>query len=372
MTDVRRPGDYLDKTLESIELAGTLDSGDSVAPPADVQAAKSVANIPADLSEPDCVHNIDGLDSMLDDFGSSPGVAKHESSTLEEEIDAVAETIATLAGNQGMGTESTVADEAETVETAAEPGDDQQEESAFLGGGEKTKTEATGLDDSPSVKQDSAARPSGKLPLFGLLLGLLGIAAGLGVGYYAYLLQSKLAVLDQRVEATVQVPPPAEEGAPAEVTRLHSRVEEVATLIEESSQMYDSSGEEIDSLKSRIAEMEQEIDGLRDKTADPSPTIEVQVPSLASDARIYSVPATSKGSWAVNFESHTSEKTAAAAVIRLRGQGINAEKYVHIKDGTTWYRIRVPGFSSSAEARDYAENILVKSGFSQAWIGLMQ
>ena len=322
MTDDRRPGDYLDKTLESIELAGTLDLGDSVAPSVDVQAAKSDAKTPADLSVTDCVHNIDDLESMLDDSGSNSGVAK-------------------------------------------------QEESDSQGRGEKAKTAATGLDEPPSAKQNSAARPSGKLPLFGLLLGLLGIAAGLGAGYYVYLLQGKLAVLDQRVEATVQAPPPAE-GAPAEVTRLHSRIEEVATLIEESSHMHDSSGEEIDSLKSRIAKMEEEIGGLRDNAADRGPATEVQIPSPASAARISSAPAASKGSWAVNLESHTSEKAAAAAVIRLRGQGINAEKYAHIKDGTTWYRIRVPGFSSSAEARAYAENVLVKAGFSQAWIGRMQ
>jgi hypothetical protein len=308
---------------------------------------------------------------MLDDFGSSPGVAKQEPPPLAEGMDAVAETTATLAGNRGMGTESAAEDEAETVETAAEPVDDQQEESDFQGRGEKAKTAATGLDDPPSAKQNSAARPSGKLPLFGLLLGLLGIAAGLGAGYYAYFLQGKLAVLDQRVEATVQAPPPAE-GAPAEVTRLHSRVEEVATLIEESSHMHDSSGEEIDSLKSRIAKMEQEIGGLRDNAVDRGPATEVQIPSPASAVRISSVPAASKGSWAVNLEAHTSEKAAAAAVNRLRGQAINAEIYAHIKDGTTWYRIRVPGFSSSAEARAYAENVLVKAGFSQAWIGRMQ
>jgi hypothetical protein len=53
-----------------------------------------------------------------------------------------------------------------------------------------------------------------KLPLFGLLLGMLGIVAGLGAGFYAYLLQSKLAVLEQRVEATVQALPPAERTPP--------------------------------------------------------------------------------------------------------------------------------------------------------------
>jgi cell division protein FtsN len=136
--------------------------------------------------------------------------------------------------------------------------------------------------------------------------------------------------------------------------------------------MHDFSGEEIDFLKSRIAKMEQEIDGLRDNAADRGPATEAQIPGLAPAALISSVPAASKGSWAVNFESHTSEKSATAAVIRLRGQGINAEKHTHIKDGTTWYRIRVPGFSSSAEARAYAENILAKSGFSEAWIGRMQ
>jgi hypothetical protein len=371
MTDDRRPGDYLDKTLESIELAGTLDSGDSVAPPADVQAAKSDAKTPTDLSVPDCVHNIDDLESMLGDSGSNQGVAKQEPPSLEEEIDAVAETIATLAANRGMGTESAAEDEAETVETVAEPVGDLQEESDSRGREEKAKTAATGLDDPPPAKLNSTARPSGKLQLFGLLLGLLGIATGLGAGYYAYLLQGKLAVLDQRVEATVQEPPPTE-GAPAEVTRLHSRVEEVATLIDESNHMHDSSGEEIDTLKSRIAKMEEEIDGLPDNAADRSPATEVQIPSPASAGRISSMPAASKGLWAVNLEAYTSEKAAAAAVIRLRGQDINAEKYVHIKDGTTWYRIRVPGFSSSAEARAYAENVLVKAGFSQAWIGRMQ
>lgn len=366
MTDAKRPRDDPDKILESIKIAGTLDSGDSIVSLEDVQAAKSDAKTPADLSEPDVVHNVGDFLSMVYDSDSNLGVAKQELPSLEEEMDAVAETIATLAANRGMGTESAAEDEAETVETAVEPVDDQQEVSASQGSGEKAKTAATDLDDPPSAKQNSAARPSGKLPLFGLLLGLLGIAAGLGAVFYAYLLQGKLAVLDQQVEATVQALPPAE------VARLHSLVEEVATLIEESSQMHDSSGEEIDSLKSRIAKMEQEIGGLRDNVADRSPATEAQISSPAPPVRISSVPAASKGSWAVNLESATSEKAAAAAVIRLRSQGINAEKYAHIKDGIIWYRVRVPGFSSSVGARAYAENVLVKAGFSQAWIGRMQ
>jgi hypothetical protein len=366
MTDAKRPGDDPDKTLESIEFTGTPDSEDSAVSPADVQAAKSDAKTPADLSEPDVVHNIDDLESIVYDSGSNPGVAKQERPPLAEGMDAVAETIATLAANRGMGSEAATEDEEETVETAAEPVDDQQEVSASQGSRARAKTAATDLDDSPSAKQNSAARPSGKLPLFGLLLGLLGIAAGLGAVFYAYHLQGKLAVLDQQVAATVQALPPAE------VTRLHSLVGEVATLIEESSQMHDSAGEEIDSLKSRIAKMEQEIGGLRDNIADRGPATEAQIPSPAPPVRISSGPAASKGSWAVNLESLTSEKAAAAAVNRLRSQGINAETYALVIDGITWYRVRVPGFSSSVEARAYAENVLVKAGFSQAWIGSMQ
>ena len=366
MTDAKRPGDDPDKTLESIELGGTPDSEDSVVSPAEMQAAKSDAKTPADLSEPDVMHNIDDHLSMMYDSDSDLGVAKQELPSLEEEMDAVAETIATLAGNREKGTESAAEDAAETVETAVEPVDDQLKVSASQGSGAKAKTAAIDPDDPFSVKQNSAVRPSGKLPLFGLLLGLLGIAAGLGAGFYAYLLQGKLAVLDQRVEATVQALPPAEVAHP------HSLVEGVATPIEESSQMHDHAGAEIDSLKSRIAKMEQEIGGLRDNIADRGPATEAQIPGPAPPVRISSGPAASKGSWAVNLESHTSEKAAAAAVNRLRSQGINAETYALVIDGITWYRIRVPGFSSSTEARAYAEKVLAKAGFSQAWIGRMQ
>jgi len=351
MTDAIRPEDDLDEILESIELDGTLDSGDSIASPADVQAAKSDAKTPAGLSEPDVVHNIEDLESILYDFGRNPGLAKQEPPPLAGGMDAVAE--------------------AETVEAAVGPVDDQQEESDSQGYGEKAMPTATGLGDPFSAKQNSAARPSGKLPLFGLLLGLLGIAAGLGAGYYTYLLQGKLAVPDQRDEATVQAPPPAE-GAPAEAARQHSRVGEGATLIQEYKNIHDSSGEEIDSLKSRIVKTDQEIGGLRDEAADRGPATEVQIPSPTSAVRISSVPPVSKGSWAVNLESHSSGKAAAAEVMRLRSQGIDAEIYAHIKDAKIWYRIRVPGFSSSAEARAYAENVLVKAGVSRSWISRMQ
>ena len=371
MTDDKRPGDDLDKTFESIELDVTQDSGNSTVPPADEQAAKSDAKTTADLSELDVVFNVDDLDWMAEDSGSNPESPKQESPLLTEEIDAAAETIATFAGNRGMGAESAAEYQAMQVETTVRPVEDQQEVSHSQGRGEKEKTAATGLDDPLPAKHKSYARTKGKLPLFGFLLGLLGIAAGLGAGFYAYHLQGKLAVLDQRVEAIVQVPPPAE-GAPAEVARLHSRVEEVATLIEESSHMQDSSGEEIDSLKSRVAKMEQEIGGLRDNAADRSPTTKTQIPSSTSPPQLPSQPAASIGSWAVNLESHTNEKAAAAAINRLRSQGINAEQYVFIKDGTTWYRIRVPGFSSSAEARAYADNVLVQAGFSQTWINRIQ
>ena len=377
MTDAKRAGDDLDKTLERIEIAGILDSGDSVVSPAVVQAAKSDAKRSADLSEPDVVHNIDNLELLVDDLelivddsDCILGVAKQEPSTLEEEIHAVAETIATLAGNREMATESAAEYEAMMVETASKPVDDQQRVSDSQGRWEKAKRAATGLDDPPSAKQNSAARPSRKMPLFGLLLGLIGIAAGLGAGFYAYLLQGKLAILEQRVEQTMQAPPPAEEPPP-EVVRQHSRLEKFATLIEESSHMRDSSGEEIDPLKSHIAKMEQEIGGLRDNAADRSQVTEAQIPSPASAVRISSVSAVSKGLWVVNVESVTSQEAAAASVIRLRSQGINAETYAHIKDGTTWYRIRVPGFSSSVEARAYAENVLTQAGFPQAWISRM-
>ncbi|MEZ5542609.1 MAG: SPOR domain-containing protein [Pseudomonadota bacterium] len=72
--------------------------------------------------------------------------------------------------------------------------------------------------------------------------------------------------------------------------------------------------------------------------------------------------------WVVNVAAFANEQSTAALADRLRNQGISVERQVVKIDGGQIYRLRVPGFASSTDARRYAREIDAQYGLKGAWI----
>jgi len=75
------------------------------------------------------------------------------------------------------------------------------------------------------------------------------------------------------------------------------------------------------------------------------------------------------GEWVVNITSVSDPESAYQEVSRLRNMGINAESVTAVSHGRTWYRIRVPGFSSAEEARAQRGVLEARLGIRDTWIG---
>jgi len=75
------------------------------------------------------------------------------------------------------------------------------------------------------------------------------------------------------------------------------------------------------------------------------------------------------GDWVVNITSVSDPESAYQEVSRLRSMGINAESVTAVSHGRTWYRIRVPGFASDAEARAQRGALEARLGIRDTWIG---
>ena len=75
--------------------------------------------------------------------------------------------------------------------------------------------------------------------------------------------------------------------------------------------------------------------------------------------------------WALNLLSLASRKGASATVKQLQKVGVDASRNrFTAKDGKTWYRVRVTGFSSYAAARSYSKEMPRVKGIhqSQTWV----
>jgi len=73
------------------------------------------------------------------------------------------------------------------------------------------------------------------------------------------------------------------------------------------------------------------------------------------------------GPWVVNLLSVTSRAEAGRERKRLDKMGIKTEvRSVDVR-GQTWYRIRVTGFASAADAQDFGDRTAVQTGLKGAW-----
>jgi hypothetical protein len=94
----------------------------------------------------------------------------------------------------------------------------------------------------------------------------------------------------------------------------------------------------------------------------PEGSNDVNVAQSESDT----VPAS--GGWVVNVANSGHIKAIEKLQKKLYRHGIRAETQELIIDGKTRYRLRIPGFSTSDEARDYAHNLDGDLGLKDPWV----
>jgi nucleotide-binding universal stress UspA family protein len=78
------------------------------------------------------------------------------------------------------------------------------------------------------------------------------------------------------------------------------------------------------------------------------------------------VPAS--GGWVVNVANSGHIETLEKLKKKLHKHGIQAETQEVIIGGKVRYRMRIPGFSTSDEARDYARNLDGDLGIKGPWV----
>jgi hypothetical protein len=78
--------------------------------------------------------------------------------------------------------------------------------------------------------------------------------------------------------------------------------------------------------------------------------------------------APARGGWVVNVVSSKHIEPVEKLMNKLHKRGIPAEIHEVIIDGKVRYRLRIPGFSTSDEARDYAHNLDGDLGLKGPWV----
>lgn len=75
-----------------------------------------------------------------------------------------------------------------------------------------------------------------------------------------------------------------------------------------------------------------------------------------------------KNAWAINVASFTTEKSALNLRERLRKAGYNAYTTEFLKNGKTWYRVRVGFFSTKEKAMVNGKKIEISFDTTSPWI----
>jgi len=111
----------------------------------------------------------------------------------------------------------------------------------------------------------------------------------------------------------------------------------------------------------------------------PAPAVKPTVPaapveSSSDDVETESKPLASvplpgeEGPWSVNLISLKNKEVCDRLAARARSLDIPVEQSEIERDGETFWRLRVTGFASAADARAYAETAKTKLGLKEVWI----
>ncbi|MGE0079702.1 MAG: SPOR domain-containing protein [Thiohalomonadaceae bacterium] len=125
----------------------------------------------------------------------------------------------------------------------------------------------------------------------------------------------------------------------------------------------DALGKRIDELHAALVAVEQRLAAAPAAPAQDAKTATRNEPATLPPAKV-----AARESWQVNLVSFTERAGAEVELKRARAQGMNAQIVPAERDGRTWYRVAVVGFTSAEAARAYVVENAKKAGYSAAWI----
>lgn len=158
----------------------------------------------------------------------------------------------------------------------------------------------------------------------------------------------------------------------ADVAALKQRLAAVAARLEGPvSDITDSYPRDMDALGKRINELSVALTSVEQRLAAVS--VAPTQPAKAAAKNEHPVPPVAKAvpageNWQVNLMSFTERAGAEAELKRARAQGMNAQIVPAERDGRTWYRVAVVGFTNADAARAYVTDTAAKAGYPSAWI----
>jgi len=119
----------------------------------------------------------------------------------------------------------------------------------------------------------------------------------------------------------------------------------------------------IDKMAAALSRLQDGAGGQQESSAKPA-----KDSSVASVAQPQSDAVPAGGEWVVNVVSSEYVKPVEQLMNELHQHGIPAEIQEVTVGGKVRYRLRIPGFSTSEEARDYANNLDDDLGLKDPWI----
>ncbi len=330
-----------------------------------------------------------GLDSADDTAGKASGDDEEGARQLgldEEDLDlAVTEAGDDVAfgddwGPTGGRDEELAEPEAIENEAVAEQLPPAQEE-LMLSGEEVAAAGAAAVaaaspGAAPSVASAGQAGGPGKwvtvsiVVMLLLALGLSAAALWMGGGVAGRLdeVEQRLAPLPQRAGGAGS--PVADARLQAEIRQLAARVNELAVIIEGPiSHLRQTNEESLAALSQRLDKLER---GITVPAAAVSPAQARKLVEKAAASNSESAPVTASaarsGGWVINLLSLSNEKDAQEEMTRLRKAGVRVEIQRALRDSKTWYRLRVPGFTSYEGAKAYIDTVEKQAGVKNAWV----
>jgi len=320
-------------------------------------------------------------ESTPDDLINTDEEAKPEQSVDNNEPDNTEES--GLDDLIAMEEDSFSGDEIATGVDAIAPTAPEKEEPATPAAADKPSKEKGNAQEKEAIKKSPSKM--GAIIMYLLLFITLGVAGGSlwmtlqaqqsiesnGARLSKLLKQQDLALGDLATPYN-----PLIEQNSSSIRDLDQRINELSKMVEGPlSHMNANTGEETtrkfeERLQQLEQKMTQQLAELKEELAKrPTVVAATTAPPLIVKSQSNSKPAVKL--WALNLLSLASRKGANATVTQLQKLGVNASRTrFTAKDGKTWYRVRVTGFSSYATAKSYAKEMPKVKGIrqNQTWV----